>query len=77
MTTKRAQAEKRGYARGEADHVSRVMNALSIDDESARAAALAELSRQRRELAATFVAESIRRARERREQTVAAATKAA
>jgi hypothetical protein len=65
--TKRS-AAKRGYARGEADQVGRVMNALAIDDESARAAALAELSRQRRELAATFVAESLRRARERRQK---------
>jgi hypothetical protein len=67
--SKRSQAQtpaKRGYLRGEADQVGRVMNALAIDDESARAAALAELSRQRRELAATFVAESLRRARERR-----------
>jgi hypothetical protein len=65
-------APKRGYARGEPglDQVARVMNAINLPDESARAAALAELSRQRRELAETFVAESLRRARERRHTPV-------
>ncbi len=64
---KKVQAPRRGYARGDADAVARLLAVLARDDDAARARALDELSRERQELAQRFVEESLRRVRERRE----------
>ena len=69
---KKVEAARRGYARGDADAVTRMLAVLALDDEDARLRGLEELSEQRRELAVRFVEESIRRARERREALVQA-----
>ena len=66
-------ARRRGYARGDADAVSRLLAALALEDESARARALDELACERREIAQRFVEEALRRSRERREALAAAA----
>jgi hypothetical protein len=68
--SRKTEAARRGYARGDADAVTRLLAALAIDDESARARALEELATQRREIAQRFVEESLRRLRERREAMV-------
>jgi len=70
--SKKIEAARRGYAKGDADAVARMLAALAIDDEAARARALDELAAQRREVAQRFVEESLRRLREQREALVAA-----
>ena len=69
---KKVEAARRGYARGDADAVSRMLAVLALDDEAARLRGLEELSAQRQELAQRFVEETLRRARERREALVLA-----
>jgi hypothetical protein len=71
--SRKTEAARRGYARGDADAVTRLLAALALDDESARTRALDELALQRREIAQRFVEESLRRLRERREAQVQAA----
>jgi regulator of protease activity HflC (stomatin/prohibitin superfamily) len=66
-------ARRRGYARGDADAVTRLLAALALEDEVARSRALDELASERREIAQRFVEESLRRSRERREALAAAA----
>ncbi len=73
---KKVEAARRGYARGDADAVARMLAVLALDDDAARARALEELATQRRELAQRFVEESLRRLRERREALVAASAPA-
>jgi hypothetical protein len=72
-TTKKVEAAKRGYARGDADAVTRLLAVLALDDEAVRQRALDELARERQETAQRFVEESLRRLRERRAALVAAA----
>ena len=66
-------ARRRGYARGDADAVTRLLAALALEDEVARGRALDALATERRESAQRFVEESLRRSRERREALAQAA----
>jgi hypothetical protein len=64
---KKVEAARRGYARGDAHAMQRLLAVLAISDESTRQRELEALSQRRQELAQQFVEESLRREREQRE----------
>jgi len=64
---KKIEAARRGYARGDAHAMQRLLAVLAISDESTRQRELEALSQRRQELAQQFVEESLRRQREQRE----------